>query len=51
MEVFGQALLAGIRVMQIPFTLYGFTFNLWQIYFWTGFAAIILFIIFSIWRH
>lgn len=42
MEDFAAVVQSTIQVMQIPFTLWGFTLNFWDIMIWTLIAGIIL---------
>ncbi|MCI9403733.1 MAG: hypothetical protein HFF04_08690 [Oscillospiraceae bacterium] len=42
MEVFKAMFAATLSVFQVEFTLYGFTFSMWDVFLWTGVAGLIL---------
>lgn len=50
MAFFGSVLSGSLAVMQIPFTIYGFTLSWWQVFLWTACAFIALWVVFSLWR-
>lgn len=49
MEQFGQVLAETVNLMQLEFTLYGFTFSWWQVFLWSTCAAIVLWVLFTLW--
>ena len=49
METFGTILASTVDLMKVEFTVYGFNFSWWQVFIWTAFASLILWIIFSLW--
>lgn len=42
MEVFGALFTATLSIFQVEFTLYGFTFSMWDVFLWTGVAGLVL---------
>ena len=49
MEFFAAVISGAVNIMKIDFSLYGFTFNFWQIFLWNIVAGIVLWIIFNLW--
>lgn len=42
MEVFQTWFSAVLGVFQVPFTLYGFTFSLWDVFLWSLVAGLVI---------
>lgn len=49
MEAFGKILSATVDLMKLEFTVYGFTFSWWQIFIWSACAAIVVWVLFTLW--
>lgn len=48
MAELGQLFSAILSIFQIEFSLYGFTLSFWNVFLWTGFAGIALWVVFAI---
>lgn len=48
MEDFAAMLALPVQLMQIPFTLYGFTLSFWDILLWGMVATVVLWIIWGV---
>lgn len=42
MEIFRSLFAATLSVFQVDFTLYGYTFSMWDVFLWTTVAGLIL---------
>lgn len=45
MDAFGALVQAVVQIMKLPFTIWGFTLNFWDIMIWSLIAGIVIYLI------